>query len=56
MEEQYETGTVVQLKSGGSKMVVHSRDDKGNYLCNWHTDKGEHQGNYYLREQLKKID
>jgi uncharacterized protein YodC (DUF2158 family) len=55
MEEQFKTGTVVKLKSGGSEMVVHSCDNKGNYLCNWHTDKGEHQGNYYLFDQLMKI-
>lgn len=56
MERKFESGDLVQLKSGGCAMVVHSTDDAGNYLCNWHTPKGEPYSQYYRHAQLKEAD
>jgi uncharacterized protein YodC (DUF2158 family) len=51
-EKKFTTGDVVELKSGGCAMTVHSTDTVGNVLCNWHNEKGEAQGVYYMPGQL----
>jgi uncharacterized protein YodC (DUF2158 family) len=55
-EKKYDSGDLVQLKSGGCVMVVHSLDSAGNVLCCWHNPKGESSSVYYRAAQLKDAD
>jgi uncharacterized protein YodC (DUF2158 family) len=56
MSEEYKPGDVVQLKSGGSKMVVRVIDeDLEEVHCDWH-DKNKPYSENYHPTQLKLAD
>jgi uncharacterized protein YodC (DUF2158 family) len=56
MNEKFATGQVVQLKSGGCKMVVRMYDPEGTTVCcNWHANDGTPQSVYYQPDQLTAV-
>ena len=52
-DEKLKVGDVVQLKSGGVKMVINSISEGGNALCVWQV-AGQHYDAYYSMSSLKK--
>jgi len=50
MNEQWKEGDVVQLKSGGPRMivdrVVHFSDDSTSVYCVWFDDTEKNEGNF----------
>jgi uncharacterized protein YodC (DUF2158 family) len=52
--EELEIGHVVQLRSGGPKMTVHSLDSDDDVLCQWFEGREMHEENF-LKEVVKKV-
>ena len=52
--EDFEIGNVVQLRSGGPKMTVHSLVSDGDVVCQWFEGNEVHEENF-PREGLKKV-
>jgi len=56
MSEQLKAGDVVQLRSGGPKMVVAFVNEDGKYIkCVWHTDNGVVNEYNFPAEVLESI-
>ena len=53
--EDFEIGDVVQLRSGGPKMTVHSLVSHGDVICQWFESSDVHEENF-PREGLKKVE
>jgi uncharacterized protein YodC (DUF2158 family) len=53
--EDFEIGDVVQLRSGGPKMTVHSLVSDGNVVCQWFEGNEVHEG-HFPKEALKKVE
>lgn len=52
--EDFEIGNVVQLRSGGPKMTVHSLVSDGDVVCQWFEGNDVHEENF-PKEVLKKV-
>jgi uncharacterized protein YodC (DUF2158 family) len=52
--EDFEIGQVVQLRSGGPKMTVHSLVSDGDVVCQWFEANEVHEENF-PKEVLKKV-
>lgn len=52
--EDFEIGNVVQLRSGGPKMTVHSLVSDGDVVCQWFEGNEVHEENF-PKEVLKKV-
>jgi uncharacterized protein YodC (DUF2158 family) len=53
--EEFEIGAVVQLRSGGPKMTVHSLVSDGDVVCKWFESNEVHEEKF-PKEALKKVD
>jgi uncharacterized protein YodC (DUF2158 family) len=53
--EDFEIGDVVQLRSGGPKMTVHSLVSDGDVVCQWFEGNEVHEENF-PKEVLKKVE
>jgi uncharacterized protein YodC (DUF2158 family) len=51
--EDFEVGHVVQLRTGGPKMTVHSLDSDNDVLCQWFEGREMHEENF-PNEVVKK--
>jgi uncharacterized protein YodC (DUF2158 family) len=52
--EDFEIGSVVQLRSGGPKMTVHGLVSDGDVVCQWFESNQVHEENF-PKEGLKKV-
>jgi uncharacterized protein YodC (DUF2158 family) len=52
--EDFEIGNVVQLRSGGPKMTVHSLVSDGDVVCQWFEGNEVHEENF-PKDVLKKV-
>ena len=52
--EDFEIGQVVQLRSGGPKMTIHSLVADGDVACQWFEGNKVHERNF-PNEVLKKV-
>jgi uncharacterized protein YodC (DUF2158 family) len=52
--ENFEIGQVVQLRSGGPKMTVHSLVSDGDVVCQWFEGNEVHEENF-PKDVLKKV-
>ena len=52
--EDFEIGQVVQLRSGGPKMTIHSLVSDGDVVCQWFEGNDVHERNF-PNEVLKKV-
>lgn len=50
----FEIGDVVQLRSGGPRMTVHSLVSDGDVVCQWFEESEVHEENF-PNEVLKKV-
>ncbi|EOC1349422.1 DUF2158 domain-containing protein [Cronobacter dublinensis] len=56
MEDKFEDGTLVQLKSGGPIMTVESYNkDSDKYVCEWFTN-GKRNSELFRRTSLNKYN
>jgi uncharacterized protein YodC (DUF2158 family) len=53
--EDFETGNVVQLRSGGPKMTVHGLASDGDVICQWFEGDAVHEESF-TREALQKVE
>ena len=53
--EDFEIGNVVQLRSGGPKMTVHSLVSDGDVVCQWFESNEVHRENF-PKEALKQVE
>ncbi|HKZ77026.1 MAG TPA: DUF2158 domain-containing protein [Pyrinomonadaceae bacterium] len=53
--EDFEIGDVVELRSGGPKMTVHSLVSDGDVVCQWFESNEVHEENF-PKEVLKKVE
>jgi uncharacterized protein YodC (DUF2158 family) len=53
--EDFEIGDVVQLRSGGPRMTVHSLVSDGDVVCQWFEGSEVHEENF-PKEALKKVE
>ena len=53
--EDFEIGDVVELRSGGPKMTVHSLVSDGDVVCQWFESNEVHEENF-PKEALKKVE
>jgi uncharacterized protein YodC (DUF2158 family) len=53
--EEFEIGAVVQLRSGGPNMTVHSLSSDGDVVCKWFEANEVHEENF-PKEALKKVE
>lgn len=52
--DNLQSGDVVQLKSGGPAMTIHSVNRDGSIFCHWFNEKGELMQGTFQPGQLKK--
>jgi uncharacterized protein YodC (DUF2158 family) len=52
--DDFEIGDVVQLRSGGPKMTVHSLVSDGDVVCQWFESNEVHRENF-PKEALQKV-
>ena len=52
--EEFKIGQVVQLRSGGPKMTIHSLVSDGDVVCQWFEGNEVHERNF-PDEVLKKV-
>lgn len=48
-------GDIVQLKSGGPKMVIETMSNTDTLYCVWSTKNGEVQGGSFIPAIVKKV-
>jgi uncharacterized protein YodC (DUF2158 family) len=53
--ENFEIGSVVQLRSGGPKMTVHGLVSDGDVICQWFEGNAVHEESF-PREALQKVE
>ena len=53
--EDFGIGDVVQLRSGGPKMTVHSLVSEGDVICQWFESSEVHE-TCFPRDALKKVE
>lgn len=51
----FNTGDIVQLRSGGPEMTVGARTDKGNYECHWFPKDGKPEWHTFKPAMLTLI-
>jgi uncharacterized protein YodC (DUF2158 family) len=53
--KRFEIGEIVQLRSGGPRMTVHSLDSDGEIVCQWFEGNEVHEENF-PNDVLKRIE